>query len=612
MSKQKLVIFVVLLLLLVVVCGCISRDVAEYQGGNLSRDFYLTREVTAKNYKAIPVDAGKFTIGEKFIELDNVDGKTRRKLTKSLVYNEFKLDKARRLSFVIGADWQFKAFLNGKQIFDSNKYGSKPLFHTYQVDGDGKAGKNLLVIEVLRGSATSLFFCAEGVKKGFDYSKDFIIEALPADITGKIKPMNAVNNGPKPAGDTQTKSNMAAWQMAKIPYSRNHDASISGYGSAHIVDVHQIFPDFSKDPYDPKSYDFTLSDIYHKNILTGGTEIFYRLGSRIEHSIVKYGTKKPADFKKWAVICEHIIRHYTEGWADGFKWDMPYWEIWNEPDLSSGKENKRTWGGTDEEFFEMYRIAALHLKKNFPHLKIGGPAIAGGISWMKRFLESMTTGVRVPIDFFSWHIYTSTPQSVTAKAKFIRMILDQYGYKNTESILNEWNYVRNWTTEFVYSIQTIIGIKGAAFAAGVMNLSQNSSIDMLMYYDARPGTGFNGLFDFYTMKPLKSYYVFCLWSKLAGLGRQFKLVFPENPEISAVGATDGKGKIGIMISRYVDEDNLPAPVSVKIDCKKFDLRGAKLYLLDKDNDLTVKKLKFDCSGNVCFKMAANSVSYIEK
>ena len=75
---------------------------------------------------------------------------------------------------------------------------------------------------------------------------------------------------------------------------------------------------------------------------------------------------------------------------------------------------------------------------------------------------------------------------------------------------------------------------------------------------------------------------------------------------------DGKGKIGIMISRYVDEDKLPAPVSVKIDCKKFDLRGAKLYFLDKDNDLTVKKLKFDCSGNVCFKMAANSVIYIEK
>jgi hypothetical protein len=288
-----------LFLLLVILCaGCaaIKREGAVYQGGNLSKDFYLSRNVTAENYKAIPAEAKKFTIGEKFVELDNIDGKSRKKLTTSLVYNEFELKKARELSFIIGADWQFKAFLNGEQIFDSSKYGGKPLFHTYQVDGVGKAGKNLLVIEVLRGSATSFFFCSEGIKKGFDYSKGLVIEANPAEITGKIKPMNAVNNGPKPAGSTQTKSNMKAWQEAKIPYARNHDASISGYGSAHIVDVHQIFPDFSKDPYSPDSYDFTLSDIYHKNILAGGTKIFYRLGSRIEHSIVKYGTKKPADF----------------------------------------------------------------------------------------------------------------------------------------------------------------------------------------------------------------------------------------------------------------------------------------------------------------------------
>ena len=46
----------------------------------------------------------------------------------------------------------------------------------------------------------------------------------------------------------------------------------------------------------------------------------------------------PKDFRKWAQICEHIIRHYNEGWADGHKWDIRYWEIWNEADLDS-----KTW-----------------------------------------------------------------------------------------------------------------------------------------------------------------------------------------------------------------------------------------------------------------------------
>ena len=43
----------------------------------------------------------------------------------------------------------------------------------------------------------------------------------------------------------------------------------------------------------------------------------------------------------------------------------------------------------------------------------------------------------------------------------------------------------------------------------VMTAAQHSSVDMLMYYDARP-TVFNGMFDFYTLRPLKGYYPF-LW-----------------------------------------------------------------------------------------------------
>jgi len=593
-------------------CAAWQDNPDVFVGGNLAKEFYLSRKVNSANYNRIPADAKKFAVGNDFVELDKIDGIKRKKKTKSLVYNKFTLKNDRKLFLLIGADWQFKAFLNGKMIFDSSKYGGKPLFYTYQVEASGKAGENLLTIEVVRGKATSLFFCGEGVKKTYDFSKPLEVKADISAVSGIIKPMNAVNNGPKAAASSQTKSNMTAWQKAKIPYSRNHDASISGYGSAHIVDVHQIFPDFSKDPYDPKSYDFTLTDIYHKNILKGGTKIFYRLGSRIEHSIVKYGTKKPADFKKWAIICEHIIRHYTEGWANGYKWDIRYWEIWNEPDLSSGKANKKTWGGTDEEFFEMYRLTAFHLKKNFPQLKIGGPALCGNLEWARSFLKAMTAGERVPIDFFSWHIYTAHPSAVVATARQDRRLLDEFGYNNTESILNEWNYVRNWTSAFVYSIETIIGIKGAAFSAAVMNLSQNAPVDMLMYYDARPGTGFNGLFDFYTMRPLKTYHVFCVWSELAALGKQFKLDYPENPEISAVGATDGKGNAGILFSRYTEEDKLPGPVKIVVKPAGVSLKGAKLYLLDKDNNLAEKKLSFNFDGSVSFKMEANTVVYLKK
>ncbi len=54
-----------------------------------------------------------------------------------------------------------------------------------------------------------------------------------------------------------------------------------------------------------------MTDMCVANTFSIGCEVFYRLGSRIEH-----GKKKdafpPADYHKWAVICEHIIRHYTD------------------------------------------------------------------------------------------------------------------------------------------------------------------------------------------------------------------------------------------------------------------------------------------------------------
>ena len=64
------------------------------------------------------------------------------------------------------------------------------------------------------------------------------------------------------------------------------------------------------------------------------------------------------------------------------------------------------------------------------------------------------------MDFFSWHIYTGSTDEMLRIAKDIREMLDKNGYTDTENILNEWNYLRDWTDNFVYSIEQIIGIKG--------------------------------------------------------------------------------------------------------------------------------------------------------
>ena len=185
-----------------------------------------------------------------------------------------------------------------------------------------------------------------------------------------FKLLNATNGGPwhKRHANDQLRSNFADYKAARIPYSRNHDSAVCGvYGGPYSHDIACIFPNFDADPTDPASYDFPCTDEAIFVCEDAGTRTFFRLGQTIEHQIKKHGTIPPKDFHKWAVICEHIIRHYTEGWADGFHLDMPYWEIWNEADLDTDDStNKRTWGGTKAEFFRLYEIASKHLKACFP------------------------------------------------------------------------------------------------------------------------------------------------------------------------------------------------------------------------------------------------------
>ncbi len=151
--------------------------------------------------------------------------------------------------------------------------------------------------------------------------KNGIVKFDLSKNAGNFKPMNAVNNGPvhKRHATDQNRSNLADYKAARIPYARNRDASFcASCGGEHSVDITAIFPDFDADPYLESSYDFACTDEYILVTLDAGTETFYRLGQKIEHYIKKFGTIPPKDFNKWAVICEHVIRHYNEGWANGF------------------------------------------------------------------------------------------------------------------------------------------------------------------------------------------------------------------------------------------------------------------------------------------------------
>lgn len=408
-----------------------------------------------------------------------------------------------------------------------------------------------------------------------------ILKINTEKIYGDFKLLNCTNGGPwhKRHANDQYRTNFEDYKAARIPFARNHDSAVVGiYGGPYSHDITCIFPNFDADENDPSSYDFACTDEAILVALDAGTKTFFRLGQTIEHQIKKHGTVPPKDFKKWAVICEHIIRHYTEGWADGFYHDMPYWEIWNEADLDrDDSANKRCWGGTKAEFFEFYKTAATHLKSCFPDLKIGGPALAGNEEWADEFLCYMKQN-DVPVDFFSWHIYTTQPSQMFARAERMKAMLIKYGFDKTESILNEWNYVAEWGKNYVESLKIIHSLKGAAFTMACISGAQSTSIDMLMYYDTRPSV-FCGCFDFYTYEKLKGYYPlywYGMFYDMAGEIRAENMI----DDIYSLSGIDNNGKILTVITYYTDENNMPDR-EIKVD---FGRKGRfEIYRLDEKN-----------------------------
>lgn len=391
-------------------------------------------------------------------------------------------------------------------------------------------------------------------------------------VIGRIKPMHGIGQPPI----TGLSNSMFHYlKEAGIPYSRLHD--VGGWmGSGLYVDIPNLFPDFDADEDDPASYDFAYTDKIIEGLVNVGCEPYFRLGVTIEnaHMVKAHRIFPPKDFGKWARICEHVIRHYREGWANGYSFDITYWEIWNEPDDCYTNEMAAMWKGTPEQYYELYSVTAKHLKSCFgDSIKIGGYGHCGvyeyakdkdleglpedtyiydfTISFMHDFFKyQQKTGA--PIDFFSWHVYDNCHAStredfkvIAEHADYCRRILDKYGYTNAEHHLNEWNL----HTKVRERDSIIASSKTLAF----MLMMQNTSTDIMCFYDGGLGySPYRALINPDNATPYRAYYALMSFNSLYTLKNQVYATSDDNDLF--VGAARSGRRALIVMSNPTDED----------------------------------------------------------
>ena len=398
------------------------------------------------------------------------------------------------------------------------------------------------------------------------------IKVNTSNAIRKMKPMHA--GGQPPLGGSRYNNYFHYLTEAGIPYSRLHDVG-GAFGGNRFVDIPNVFRDFDADENDPKSYDFTFTDFLIKSLMDAGVEPYYRLGITIENQsyIKAYRTDPPKDYDKWARICEHIIAHYTEGWADGFNYNITYWEIWNEPD-NINVEPSELWSGTPEQFYRLYDVAAKHLKKRFPNIKIGGYSSWGFTALTKpdhtekhkyildffiNFLEYIKEHGS-PIDFFSWHSYYKTEITVIWD-EFVKNKLLEYGLGHVESHLTEW--------------LPLVGQHGTAAQSAeiiaTMIELQKGYANICCIYDMKLASGLYGTFFDPKQKLSQAYYDMVAFNNLYKLGTEVETI-SDTEKLHVLSASNGR-KHSLLISNLTGHTE-------KLSIEGVDLENARISVID--------------------------------
>ena len=459
-----------------------------------------------------------------------------------------------------------------------------------------KYGMRLLVCVLLAATAGSA--TAGPDRDGGTGVAKASVRIFADSAAGPIKELNGGNLAPPLMDEEMPGCDIReSFSRLNIPITRLHDVPLENAGM-RVVDIPLIFANFHADANDPRNYYFDQTDDYIRNCVESGTQVYYRLGTSIEHSRNKEFTDPPSDAGKWIDVVSNVIRHYTEGKWNGYRYDIEYWEIWNEPDLGP-----KMWTGTLEAFNDFYATAARELKKRFPHLKFGGPGhCAFGEEKVKAFAENCAKH-GAPLDFYSFHYYSPSDTELLQMALDARRWLDESGFPDTEIHLNEWHYNPYggalWgmgPVEQNEAIRFMRGLESAAFLNTVLIGWQDTPIDRAFYYTVT--TTRWGLYDDRT--PNKTYYGMQAFGELTRYGERVAAAgnLPEGSRTLA--GRNAAGDLAILTACWKS-----GPLEIAFDIDGIERFGSiEVRMLDPTHDLE----KVFSAGTVSGPLKVRTVS----
>ena len=482
-----------------------------------------------------------------------------------------------------------------------------------------------------------------------------------AEETGRIRPeLHSAGFGPQICSCPQ--ENIDDIKSMRLKAARTHDWALINPGQ-RVCDYLNIFPLPHLDATVPENYVFEPTD--HLLKLTREKtqlDIFFRLGASIEHSGTKvhFNTKIPKDFDKVAEIFAGTVRHYNRGWANGHKWNIKYWEIWNEPDnqncmwcLEDGDGGK---GASAEErfadlqvrekkrrdlFVKFFVTCLKRIKSEFPEVKVGGPALctwrddkepsftAHGAeapsAWTRkyrntsRYFREILAACKaegVAPDFISWHYYGKNPDDVLKAVDKARKLCDEMGFPKCELILNEWHY-RGHSWSDIGSTRPEVrrrvwegpsshnGIDSSCFNLTLMSRFQTSPLDQSYYYGCR-STGTWGFMDGNRDK-YKVYYGLKVYGEFVN-SYPVMCASKGAPGVTVIAAKATDGRCG----GFIVTDYQAKAKEIAVDLKGVKDGDVEVWVHDYTRDLERIPAKVENGRLMLKKVDAHSAAFYVK
>ena len=352
----------------------------------------------------------------------------------------------------------------------------------------------------------------------------------------------------------------------EIPETRFHDV-VSENAGIQLVDVSRIFPLFHADENDPRNYVFGPTDLYLAKAREVGGELEFRFGEQIEHQVVQFQVQPPPDIDKWVRICVNIARHYNDGWANGFRWNIRRFSVWEEPDndrLLAGAVSK---GNFEKCYLKMYAGLARALKARWPEAHVGGPNTMLAGPKFAAFVD-YCKAEKLPLDFAAVTVYMNTPEGLFNVVRNMRRKLDASGFAATETEISEWHYPpSSWVTE---TPSEILSPRAVAFTTATLTQGQVEPVDHMFFYAAYVWLW--GLIDGVTCTPRPVYYAMRNFAEAAHGAVRVPGPARPAPGWYAFATRRDDGSVRLLLTAYGAKDAL------RLKVKGADLRQATVVV----------------------------------